>query len=124
MAAERGDFERADALANRAEAELLPVGAQAMLALVQFARGRGAVAHQRYAEGLDHLKRVLDPGDVAYHPFVGSWGLSDLVEAAAHVGERDQAEAYLEQLEALSTATAGPFLLAMHAYGEAAPRAR
>jgi hypothetical protein len=116
VAGERGDFERADALADRAEAELLPVGAQAMLALVQFARGRAAVAHQRYADGFDHLRRVLDPSDVAYHPFVGSWGLSDLVEASAQVGERRQAEAYLTELEALAAKTSGPLLRATLAY--------
>ena len=116
VAGERGDFERADALANRAEAELLPVGAQAMLALVQFARGRAAVAHQRYSDGFDQLKRVLDPGDVAYHPFVGSWGLSDLIEAAAHLGMGDEAEAYLAELESLAGRTSGPFLRAALAY--------
>jgi ATP/maltotriose-dependent transcriptional regulator MalT len=118
VAGERGDFERADAINNRAEAELLPVGAQAMLALVQFARGRGAVAHQQYSDGLDHLKRALDPNDVAYHPFVGSWGLSDLIEAAAHLGNMDEAEAYLAKLESLARATRGPFLLATLAYAK------
>jgi DNA-binding CsgD family transcriptional regulator len=57
-----------------------------MLALVQFARGRAAVAHQQYADGYDHLRRVRDASDVAYHPFVGSWGLSDPVDAAWQVG--------------------------------------
>jgi DNA-binding CsgD family transcriptional regulator len=118
VAGERGDFERADALADRAEAELLPVGAQAMLALVQFARGRGAVAHQRYRDGLEQLERVLDPGDVAYHPFVGAWGLSDVIEAAAHVGERERAERHLAELEALADTTNGTFLRATLAYAK------
>ncbi|MFL5839068.1 MAG: AAA family ATPase [Thermoleophilaceae bacterium] len=116
VAAERGDFETADALANRAEAELLPIGAQAMLALVQFARGRGAVVHQSYPDAFDHLKRALDPSDVGYHPFVGSWALADLIEAAARIGKGDEAEAYLEQLEFLTAATSGPFLRAQLAY--------
>jgi DNA-binding CsgD family transcriptional regulator len=116
LAGERGDREKSEALASRAEAELLPVGAQAMLALVQFARGRGAVAHQRYSEGMEHLERALDPGDVAYHPFVGSWGLPDLIEAALHLDRRDEAESRLAELEALAAATAGPFLRAGVAY--------
>ena len=86
LAGERGELEKAEAIANKAEAELLPVGAQPMLALVQFSRGRGMVAHQRYAEGYDHLKRILDPGDVAFHRPVGAWGLADLIEAAAQLG--------------------------------------
>ena len=52
IAAERGDFAIAEALAREAEAVLLPMGATRMLALVQFIRGRGAVAHQHYEEGL------------------------------------------------------------------------
>jgi DNA-binding CsgD family transcriptional regulator len=116
LAGERGDSERAEELAGRAEAELLPVGAQAMLALVQFARGRGAVAHQRYAEGLDHLRRALDTRDVAYHPFAGSWGLPDMIEAAVHLGEVDEATAWLAELESLTAATGGPYLRAGLAY--------
>ena len=122
VAGERGDFDTADAIASAAEAELLPIGAQAMLALVQFARGRGAVAHQDYSDGFDHLRRTLDPGDVAYHPFVGSWALADLVEAAVNVGEPHAAEAYLARLESLAASTSGPFLLA--ALGYARPLAR
>ena len=116
LAGERGDVERADAFANRAEAELLPVGAQAMLALVQFSRGRGAVAHQRYADGFDALRRPLDPSDIAYHPFVGTWGIADLIEAAAQLGKTDEAERYLAELEALAARTSGPFLRAALAY--------
>jgi DNA-binding CsgD family transcriptional regulator len=118
LAGERGDLEKSEALARRAEAELLPVGAQAMLALVQFARGRGAVAHQRYLEGLEHLERALDPSDVAYHPFVGSWGLPDLIEAAVHLDRRREAEARLRELESLAAATSGPFLRAGVAYAK------
>jgi len=116
VAGERGDFDTQEALAEEAEAQLLPIGAQAMLALVQFARGRGAVAHQSYAEGFDQLRRTLDPDDVAYHPFVGSWGLADLVEAAVHTDQRQAAEGYLATLEALAAATPGPLLLAMRDY--------
>ena len=77
----------------------MPIGAQAMLALVQFARGRGAVAHQLYADGYDQLSRILDPNDVAYHPFVGSWALSDLIESAANVGRVEEARRHLAELE-------------------------
>ena len=116
IAAERGDFTVAEELARQAEAVLLPMGATPMLALAQFVRGRGAVAHQRYAEGLDHLRRVLDPADPAYHPFIGAWGLSDLVEAAAHTNSQDTAEAYLQQLESLAAATSGSLLQAEAGY--------
>jgi DNA-binding CsgD family transcriptional regulator len=116
IAAERGDFAVAELLAREAEAVLLPMGATRMLALVQFVRGRGAVAHQHYEEGLEHLRRTLDPADPGYHAFIGAWGLSDLVEAAAHTGRRDAAEAYLGQLESLAAQTSGSLLLATAAY--------
>lgn len=116
IAAERGEFPVAEAMARAAEAELLPMGATSMLALVQFVRGRGAVAHQRYSEGFDHLVRILDRAEPAYHPFVGSWALSDLVEAAAHIGKEDRARAYLRQLESLAEATSGPLLRATAGY--------
>jgi ATP/maltotriose-dependent transcriptional regulator MalT len=116
IAAERGDFDVAEALACAAEALLLPMGATPMLALVQFVRGRGAVAHQHYSEGFEHLRRTLDPTDPSYHPFVGAWGLSDLVEAAAHSGKMGTAKAYLEQLESLAAATSGSLLRAEAGY--------
>ena len=116
IAAERGDFDLAETLTVEAEAVLMPMGAGPMLALAQFVRGRGAVAHQRYAEGLEQLQRTLDPADPAYNPFVGYWGLSDLVEASAHTGRAADARAYLDQLESLAKATSAPMLRAEAAY--------
>jgi len=116
IAAERGDFEGAEALASQAEALLLPIGATPLLALGQFVRGRGAVAHQRYPEGLEHHRRTLDPTDPVYNPFVGACGLSDLVEAAAHTGRQGSARAYLEQLESVATTTSGSLLRATAGY--------
>jgi DNA-binding CsgD family transcriptional regulator len=116
IAGERGDFEGAETLARQAEAVLLPMGAISLLALGQFVRGRAAVAHQRYPEGLEHHRRTLDPTDPAYHPFVGAWGLSDLVEAAAHSGGDNAAKAYLEKLECLAQATSGSLLRATVGY--------
>jgi DNA-binding CsgD family transcriptional regulator len=116
IAAERGDLPLMDALTSEAEALILPLGATPMLALVQFVRGRAAVAHQHYAEGLEHLRRALDPADAAYHPFIGAWGLSDLVEAAAHSGQDDMADSYLGQLESLAAQTSGSLLRAEAGY--------
>jgi DNA-binding CsgD family transcriptional regulator len=116
IAAERGDLRVVDVLTSEAEALILPLGATPMLALVQFVRGRGAVAHQHYAEGLEHLRRTLDPADAVYHPFIGAWGLSDLVEAAAHTGQYDTADSYLGQLESLAVQTSGPLLRAAAGY--------
>jgi DNA-binding CsgD family transcriptional regulator/tetratricopeptide (TPR) repeat protein len=119
IAGERGDHEAAERLANEAEAVLLPMGTQPMLALVQFARGRGAVAHQRYDDGYVQLRRVVEPGDVAYHPFVAAWALADLVEAAVHTDRRDEADRYLTHLESLAAKTSASYLRATLAYARA-----
>lgn len=116
LAGERGEFERAERIARDAEAELLPVGAQAMLALVQFSRGRGMVAHQRYSDGYEQLRRILDPTDIAYHALVGAWGLADLIESAVNLDKRDEAQVYLALLEDLAAATQGSYLHASRAY--------
>jgi DNA-binding CsgD family transcriptional regulator len=116
IAAERGDFGAAEDLVREAEAVLLPLGEGSMLALAQFVRGRGAVAHQHYEEGLEHLGRVLNPADPAYHRFIGTWGLSDLVEAATHTGNTDAALTYLMQLETLAAETTGSLLWATSGY--------
>jgi RNA polymerase sigma factor (sigma-70 family) len=118
VAGERGDFDTANALAERAEAELLPRGAHSMLALVQFARGRGAVAHQSYSEGYEQLRRILDPADVAYHPFVGAWALSDLIESAASIDREQEARQYLGTLESLVAQTQASFLRATLSYAK------
>ena len=116
IAAERGEQAAVDALTREAEAALLAVGANPLLALVQFVRGRAAIARQAYPEGLSHLRRALDPGDPAYHPFVGYWGLADLVEAAAQSGDPAAARGYLAQLESLAARTSSPGLRAQAAY--------
>ena len=111
-----GDDAAADALAQQTEALYLVSGSTSMLGFVEFARGRGAVINQRYAVALAHLRRILDPADPVFHPFVGPWGLADLAEAAVAVGEPALSQAYLEQLESLAAQTGGPLLLAQAAY--------
>jgi DNA-binding CsgD family transcriptional regulator len=116
VAAEQGDADSALAVTRDAEAQLTSAGPNPMLALVQFVRGRSAVAHQHYEEGAGHLRRALDPADPAYHPFIGAWGLADLVEASAHTGELEAADGYLADLESLAAQTRGRLLLAQAGY--------
>lgn len=117
MAAERGDFELAEVLAAEAEAALLPAGANPMLSLVQFARGRAAVAQGRLADLYGHVRRIFDPGDVAYHPFVRLWAVADLVDAAVHGGgDLGFAHTALADLERVTAATQAPFLRVQLSY--------
>jgi ATP/maltotriose-dependent transcriptional regulator MalT len=116
VTAERGDADAAESMVRAAEAVLAPMGANPMLALARFARGRGAVVQQRYDEAFEELRRALDPADQAYHPFAGTWGLGDLIEAAVNIGRNEAAATYLEQLESLAAATSGPLLRAEAAF--------
>ena len=72
--AERGEFDRAEELVREAEAQLLQIGATPMLALAQFVRGRGKVAHQYFEEGLEHLRRIVDPRGPGLQPIHRSLG--------------------------------------------------
>lgn len=116
LAGERGDHEAANAVLRTAEAELLSVGAQSVLGFAQFVRGRQALAANQLDDAFEQLARVLDPSDVAYHPFVGYWGIAELIEAAVRTGRHDEAGRHLVQLEALAEQTASPYLTAMAAY--------
>ena len=117
--AERGDLDEAERLSAGAEAALLEMGAYPLLSIVQFVRGRAAVVHQLFAEGRDHLQRMFDPSDPAYHPLFGAHSLADLVEACVHVGDHVGAAASLARLESLVTQVPGTLLIAELAYARA-----
>jgi DNA-binding CsgD family transcriptional regulator len=110
-AAERGEDPTAERLISEAEAVVLPMGANPMLALVALARGRRALAFERYAEAYEHLGRLFDSADVAYQPFVRGWALADLVDAALHGdGDLDVVRGFLAEWEQIAAATAAPHL--------------
>jgi hypothetical protein len=68
--------------------------------------GRYAIVNNQYGDAFEQLARVLDPSDIAYHPFVGYWGIADLIEAAARTGRSDEAKRYLARLDDLAKAMA------------------
>jgi DNA-binding CsgD family transcriptional regulator len=88
-----------------------------MLALVQFARGRAAVAQGRLADLYGHVRRIFDPDDIAYHPFVRLWAVADLVDAAVHGGgDLGFVRTALADLEQVTAATQAPFLRVQLSY--------
>src|SRR5258706_7435376 len=80
-AVERGAAAPAEQLIESAEATLLPLGANPLLSLVALARGRQALAHERFAEAYAHLLRIFDPRDAAYQRVVGGYVLAELADA-------------------------------------------
>jgi DNA-binding CsgD family transcriptional regulator/tetratricopeptide (TPR) repeat protein len=108
----RGETARAVASANEADRVLRGVSANPLLALVQLARGATALTAGRYDAAFEHLWRVCDPTDIAYHPIVRCWAVTDLVEAAIHSSHLEQAQALTDEMESLARQSPFPILLA------------
>jgi DNA-binding CsgD family transcriptional regulator/tetratricopeptide (TPR) repeat protein len=119
-AAEQGEEETPERMIADAEALLLPLGANPMLALTAFARGRLALANERYSEAYEHFVRIFDPAGVAFHPFVRGWALADLADAAVRGdGDLDAVRGYHAEWEQIATATRAPHLQVQVAYAAA-----
>jgi DNA-binding CsgD family transcriptional regulator len=119
-AAEQGEDETPERMIAEAEALLLPLGANPMLALTAFARGRLALANERFGEAYEHLVRIFDPAGVAFHPFVRGWALADLVDAAVRGdGDLDAVRGYLAEWEQIAKTTRAPHLQVQVAYAAA-----
>ena len=99
LTALRGDFERAESLAAEAESVLLPMGANPLLALVELARGRNALLRGDHSVAYEHVKRISNPKDTAYHMYVRFWVVADLVEAAIQSRHEQEARDAIATLE-------------------------
>ena len=97
----RGDEQKAELLAARAELVAEPVGANITMAFAQFGKVLVALASGRHDDAYASAERLFDPADSAYHPVISSWLIADLAEAArAHRPARRRARARVAQVEA------------------------
>jgi DNA-binding CsgD family transcriptional regulator len=118
--AEQGEDEASERLIAGAEAMLIPLGANPMLALPALARGRLALAGERFGEAYEHLVRIFDPAGAAFHPFVRGRALADLADAAVRGdGDLDAVRGYLAEWEQVAEATTAPHLQVQVAYAAA-----
>jgi DNA-binding CsgD family transcriptional regulator len=118
--AEQGEDEASERLIADAEAMLIPLGANPMLALPALARGRLALAEERFGEAYEHLVRIFDPAGAAFHPFVRGWALADLADAAVRGdGDLEAVRGYLAEWEQVAEATTAPHLQIQVAYAAA-----
>ncbi|WP_037499522.1 ATP-binding protein, partial [Solirubrobacter soli] len=99
-AAIRGDFARAERLAARAEAVIVPHGLADMHAVLLTARGIAAVTEGRHEDALAVLGRLFDPADPAHHYREQFGGVSFYAEAAAACGREDEARDLIARLRA------------------------
>jgi DNA-binding CsgD family transcriptional regulator/tetratricopeptide (TPR) repeat protein len=116
LAGLRGEREVADTLAAHAEQAAYPIGARFLLAIAQLSRGLAALGVGRHDDAYEHLGRVFDRADVAYHPFTPTWALSALPATTPHSGHRDAARAVLEELEPLAAQTPSSWFQAGMSY--------
>jgi DNA-binding CsgD family transcriptional regulator len=117
--AEQGDEETAERLIADAETLLLPLGANPMLALPALARGRLALAGERFGEAYEHLVRIFDPAGAAFHEFVRGWALADLADAAVRGdGDLETVRGYLAEWGQIAATTTAPRLQVQVAYAE------
>jgi len=111
IAALRGDFDQAKALAAEAEQVGLAAGVRPVLATVQIARGLTALGEGRYDEAFADLARMHDPADPAYHLALRCYSIAELAEAAIRTGQAGRMREILLELEAFAPSTSSP---AMH----------
>jgi len=100
VAAMRGDEQKAELMAARAEKVAEPVGANITMAFAQFGKVLAALAAGRHGEAYASADRLFEPGDSAYHPVISSWLIGDLADAARHIDRLDAARARVAQVEA------------------------
>jgi DNA-binding CsgD family transcriptional regulator len=99
VAAMRGDEQKAELMAARAEKVAEPVGANITMAFAQFGKVLAALAAGRHGEAYTSADRLFEPGDSAYHPVISSWLIGDLADAARHIDRLDAARARVAQVE-------------------------
>lgn len=110
IAALRGDYDQAKALAAEAEQVGRAAGARPVLATVQRARGLTALGEGRYDDAVADLLRMHDPADPSYQLALRCYALSELAEAAIRAGRTDALEQVVRELETFAPSTTSPAL--------------
>jgi DNA-binding CsgD family transcriptional regulator len=110
VAAMRGDEQRAERMAARAEAVAEPAGANITMAFAQFGKVLAALATDRHADAYEYAERLFDPADSAYHSVISSWLIADLAEAAVHIDRLDAARTRVAQVEEVAGGQPGVWI--------------
>ena len=119
VAALRGDRDEAEARASDAAQFGASRNARALLAMLQHARGIAALGDGASAEAYEHLRRMHDPRDPAYHSYLRAFNVADLVEAAAGRGQLEDVAGLVSELEQLALRTPSPVIHAGLSYARA-----
>src|SRR5262249_30612244 len=85
-------------------------GSNGIRAVVQLARGLSTLSDGRYEEAYQHLRRIFDPTDPAFHFMERCWDIGYLAEAAVLSGHVDDGRAVVAEWEPLAEQTPSPWL--------------
>ena len=106
----RGEAEAAEGLVAEAEKTAISQGLNDLICMIAFARGAIWLGAGRPAVALEHLTRVFDRNDPAFHEAARFMSITYLADAAAQSGQRQVAAAILKELETLAQRTPSPTL--------------
>ena len=106
----RGETETAERLAAEAEKTAIPQGLNDLICMIAFARGVTWLGAGRPAVALEHLTRVFDRNDPAFHEAARFMSITYLADAAWQSGQRHVAVPILAELETLAENTPSPTL--------------
>ena len=97
-AAVRGQDDAARELVVAAERVALPARSRAVCSLTTLTRGMLALAHGESEVAYQHLRRMLDPTDLAHHQMTSAWGIAGLADAAVAIGRAPEADELIADL--------------------------
>jgi DNA-binding CsgD family transcriptional regulator len=106
----RGEAEAAERLAAEAEKTAIYQGLNDLICMIAFVRGVIWLGAGQPEVALEHLTRVFDRNDPAFHEAARFMSITYLADAAAQSGQRHVAAAILEDLETLAQRTPSPTL--------------
>jgi len=106
----RGEAEAAERLVAEAEKAAISQGLNDLICMIAFARGLICLGAGQPEVALEHLTRVFDRSDPAFHEAARFMSITYLADAAAQSGQGHIAAAILEDLETLAQRTPSPTL--------------
>jgi ATP/maltotriose-dependent transcriptional regulator MalT len=106
----RGEAEAAERLVAEAEKTAISQDLHDLICMIALARGVIGLGAGRPAAALEHLTRVFDRNDPAFHEAARFMSITYLADAAAQSGRSQIAAAILEELETLAQRTPSPTL--------------
>jgi len=106
----RGDAEAAERLVAEAEKTAISEGLNDLMCMIAFTRGVIWLGAGRPVDALEHVTRVFDRNDPAFHEAARFMSITYLADAASQSGRRHVAVPILDELETLAQRTPSPTL--------------